>query len=160
MFETCANSTDTCCNAHDNEHTMQQPKQTVYVGYFHTCEQCVVAMSDKEAHQVAVAHCVNSLHNDLIESKAGWKLLGWDCCSPVHPLTALLIKEIVVHGTILQERRALDTAMCRAAGRGVQRQSLQPCLQLQDQVHFHCGGSVCRHVIEFPRSYTEYSAVA
>ena len=60
-------------------------------------------MSDEEAHQVAVAHCVNSLHNDFIESKAGWKLLGRNCCGPVHPVTAFLIKEVVVHAAILQE---------------------------------------------------------
>lgn len=59
-------------------------------------------MSDEEPHEVAVAHCVNGLHNDFIEAQAGWELLGWDCRHPVHPLTAVLIEKVVVHSAILQ----------------------------------------------------------
>ena len=68
-----------------------------------TCEQGVMTMGDKEAHQVAVAHSVNGLHNDLVESEAGWEVLSWDRGHPVHPLACLLIKEVVVHATVLQE---------------------------------------------------------
>ena len=59
-------------------------------------------MGDEQAHQVAVANSVDGLHNDLVEGEAGWQLLGWDCGHPVHPLTSLLVKEVVMHATILQ----------------------------------------------------------
>ena len=64
----------------------------------------MVTMSNEKAHQVAVAHCVNGLYNDLVESEAGWKLLGWHCSSPVHPVTALLVKEVVMYAAVLQEK--------------------------------------------------------
>ena len=61
-----------------------------------------MTMGNEQAHQVAVANSVDGLHNDLIEREAGWQLLGWDCGHPVHPITSLLVKEVVMHATILQ----------------------------------------------------------
>lgn len=69
----------------------------------HTCKQGVMAMGDEEAHQVAVAHSVDGLHNDLVEIEAGWEVLSRDRSHPVHPLTSLLIKKVVVHAAVLQE---------------------------------------------------------
>ena len=64
----------------------------------------MVPMGDEKAHQVAVAHCVDGLHDDFIEIEAGWQVLRWDCCRPVHPITALLIKEVVMNAAILQDK--------------------------------------------------------
>lgn len=60
-------------------------------------------MGDEQAHQVAVANSVNGLHNDLVESEAGWQLLSWDRSHPVHPVTSLLVKKVVMHATVLQQ---------------------------------------------------------
>lgn len=96
----------------------------------------MVTVSDEQSHEVAVAHCVNGLHNDLIEAEAGWKLLGWDCCHPVHPLTAVLIEEVVVHSAILQAE----------VGTEYRRSKVQSCVEVQEQVHTGCRGSKCSHV--------------
>lgn len=85
-------------------------------GGLHTCEQGMVTMSDEQPHEVAVAHCVNGLHNDFIEAQAGWELLGWDCRHPVHPFTAVLIEEVVMHCAILQGRKcALNAAAAKCS---------------------------------------------
>ena len=60
-------------------------------------------MRDQQPHQVAVAHCVNGLHNDFIEGQAGHQLLGWHTLHPVHPIARLLVKQVVIHTPILQQ---------------------------------------------------------
>lgn len=66
-----------------------------------TCKEGVVTVSDEQAHQVAVPHCVNGLDNDLIEGQGRGQLLLGDCLHPVHPVTGRLVEQVVMHTSVL-----------------------------------------------------------
>lgn len=60
-----------------------------------------MTMCDQQPHEVAVANSVYGLHNDFMEGQGGGELLGGHRLRPVYPVTALLVKHVVMHAAIL-----------------------------------------------------------